>query len=97
MTVRPSRARCALALFLAMLALPALPSRARAQKGNGQLGDVVDAGVDFKTPLQPTFVAQLQDGERGERLAHRGDAKLRVPGHRRGVSHRLNAASSEMN
>ena len=41
MTVRPSRARCALALFLAMLALPALPSRARAQKGNGQLGDVV--------------------------------------------------------
>jgi len=57
MTVRSPRVRTSLALLVGTLALLALPSYARAQKGSGQLGDVVDAGVDFRTPLQPTFVA----------------------------------------
>ena len=46
-----------LLLLLTVVAPPALPSPAAAQQGNGQLGDVVDAGDDFRKPLQPTFVA----------------------------------------
>jgi alpha-D-xyloside xylohydrolase len=57
MTVRQSAASTALALLLGALAVFALPSLARAQHGNGQLGDVVDAGADFRKPLQPIFVA----------------------------------------
>jgi alpha-D-xyloside xylohydrolase len=57
MTVRQSAASTALALLLGALAVFALPSLARAQHGNGQLGDVVDAGDDFRKPLQPIFVA----------------------------------------
>jgi alpha-D-xyloside xylohydrolase len=57
MTVRHSGASIALSVLLAVLAVSALPSLARAQQGNGQLGDVVDAGADFRKPLQPIFVA----------------------------------------
>ena len=57
MTHCPSRARLALALFVPAIAFSALPSSARAQQGNGQLGDIVDAGDDFRQPLQPVFVA----------------------------------------
>ena len=56
MTVRQSRVRMTLALLLAAFALPALPSLADAQ-GLGQLGDLVDAGEDFRKPHQPAFVA----------------------------------------
>src|SRR5436190_1764783 len=57
MTVRLQRVRSALALCLIVLAVSALPSLSHAQQGNGQLGDVVDAGDDFRKPLQPVFVA----------------------------------------
>jgi alpha-D-xyloside xylohydrolase len=57
MTVLPPRVHSALTLILTLLVAPALPSLARAQQGNGQLGDVVDAGDDFRKPLQPVFVA----------------------------------------
>ena len=57
MSAPPSRARMSLALLLGTLAPPALPLACRRSEGNGQLGDVVDAGDDFRKPLQPTFVA----------------------------------------
>ena len=56
MTARKSRVRTTLALLVAALALPALPSPATAQN-LGQLGDLVDAGDDFRKPYQPAFVA----------------------------------------
>ena len=58
MIVRQLRVRASLPLVLTLLgALVVLPSPAEAQQGNGQLGDVVDAGDDFRKPNQPTFVA----------------------------------------
>ncbi|HET9685266.1 MAG TPA: hypothetical protein VFP15_14270, partial [Gemmatimonadaceae bacterium] len=54
MSLRQSRRRTFAA---ALLALSAAAPRAIAAQGMGQLGDVVDAGADFKKPFQPAFVA----------------------------------------
>jgi len=53
MPLRQSRRTLTAALLVLSVAAPRF---ARAQ-GMGQLGDVVDAGADFRKPFQPTFVA----------------------------------------
>ncbi len=44
-------------LTAALLALSFAAPHTVAAQGMGQLGDVVDAGADFRKPFQPTFVA----------------------------------------
>jgi alpha-D-xyloside xylohydrolase len=54
MSLRLSRCRT---ITAALLALSVVAPRAATAQGMGQLGDVVDAGADFRKPFQPAFVA----------------------------------------